>query len=236
MTKTCTKCNQTKELSEFSFRNNPHRYIAQCKICVCLDQKERILRRKHLKNDKVCIDCKKKLPYTEFESSRNQCKVCRKLYNTNYYDNNKESILIQQSEYNNTHKKEKQKYDKKYRKINKHRLNKQQKYRKYKRRAIKLSIQENYTMQDELYTRTLFENVCANCGALDNLQIDHHQPLSKGNALTRENAVVLCGSCNASKKDKLPCEFYPPEKLAWIEKKLSPAPEGVGYSPTQINE
>ncbi len=38
----------------------------------------------------------------------------------------------------------------------------------------------------------------------ERLQIDHWLPLSLGNPLTRKNAVLLCKSCNSSKKDKLP--------------------------------
>ena len=33
MLKTCNKCNKTKELKEFYFRNNSHKYRSQCKEC-----------------------------------------------------------------------------------------------------------------------------------------------------------------------------------------------------------
>ena len=77
-----------------------------------------------------------------------------------------------------------------------------------KRRAMKVNLNENYTKEDEAYTMDLFDNMCYNCDSTDNLHIDHHKPLSRGNPLTRDNAVVLCGSCNSSKGTKSPSEFY----------------------------
>ena len=77
-----------------------------------------------------------------------------------------------------------------------------------KRRAMKVQLNENYTKKDESYTMDLFHNMCYNCDSKDKLQNDQHKPFIKGNALTRNNAVVLCGSCNKSKGTKSPSEFY----------------------------
>lgn len=40
---------------------------------------------------------------------------------------------------------------------------------------------------------------CVNCGADDQLEIDHVIPFSRGGACSVENACVLCRSCNARK-------------------------------------
>ena len=77
-----------------------------------------------------------------------------------------------------------------------------------------------YTKQDEQYTYELFDGVCYNCGAKEDLCIDHNYPLSRGYALTRKNAVLLCRSCNSSKLDKLPKYFYTNEKLQILKEKL----------------
>lgn len=77
-----------------------------------------------------------------------------------------------------------------------------------KRRALKLLVQENYGPDDEKYTRDLFNHKCAVCRCDDDLQIDHWYPLSKGFALSRTNAVLLCKACNLAKGDKLPTEHY----------------------------
>jgi len=77
-----------------------------------------------------------------------------------------------------------------------------------KRRARKLSVTENYTSIDESYTRSLFNNECAICKTKEKLEIDHWYPLSKGYALSRTNAVLLCRTCNAHKHNHLPNTFY----------------------------
>ncbi len=43
-------------------------------------------------------------------------------------------------------------------------------------------------------------------------------PLSGGNALAHDNAVVLCRSYNSSKGDKFPEEFYSVNKLDELKK------------------
>lgn len=83
-----------------------------------------------------------------------------------------------------------------------------------KRRERKLQINENYTSEDIKYTFSLFKNTCFNCGEVENLCIDHHYPLSKGYGLSRDNAVILCRSCNSSKSNKMPEDFYNEEKLS----------------------
>lgn len=91
-----------------------------------------------------------------------------------------------------------------------------------KRRAKRKDVKECYTKEDEKYTRKLFKNKCANCGATENLCIDHHYPLCEGHALTRMNAVLLCTHCNCSKNNKDPQEFYDKPTLKFIEEKLKP--------------
>jgi 5-methylcytosine-specific restriction endonuclease McrA len=90
-----------------------------------------------------------------------------------------------------------------------------------KRRALKMELNETYTKKDEAFTFTLFGNQCFSCGSDHNLAVDHNYPLSKGHKLERDNAVLLCSSCNSSKKDKLPEQFYSQEKLTKLDYILS---------------
>lgn len=92
---------------------------------------------------------------------------------------------------------------------------------KRKRRALQACVSEIYTRTDELFTRALFNNKCANCGSNTQLCIDHHRALSKGYALTRTNAVLLCKNCNSKKGAKMPADFYTPNILARIEQQLT---------------
>jgi|SRR5579863_6052306 len=44
-----------------------------------------------------------------------------------------------------------------------------------------------------------FGHKCVNCGAVDDLQIDHIQPLSSGGTDDVDNLQILCGDCNRRK-------------------------------------
>lgn len=66
-----------------------------------------------------------------------------------------------------------------------------------------------------------FKHRCFNCESEDNLEFDHHLPLSKGYSLkskeTGSNTVVLCRRCNREKGNKLPEDYYSREKLRKLE-------------------
>ncbi len=63
----------------------------------------------------------------------------------------------------------------------------------------------------------LFSNSCFNCGAPDELVIDHHMPQSSGGRLTPGNLVVLCKRCNGLKLDQQPVAYYSPEQLQQLQ-------------------
>jgi 5-methylcytosine-specific restriction endonuclease McrA len=58
------------------------------------------------------------------------------------------------------------------------------------------------------------------CGATDSLCIDHHRPLSAGNALVLSNAVLLCKGCNSEKHNKEPEAFYGVEECLDLDIRL----------------
>ena len=82
-----------------------------------------------------------------------------------------------------------------------------------KRRAMKENLEENFTPNDEKLIKMLFSDLCFKCHSSENLTIDHHYPLSGGNKLELDNAVLLCQSCNSKKHTKLPEEFYSESEL-----------------------
>ncbi len=94
-----------------------------------------------------------------------------------------------------------------------------------KRRAFKEKLNENFSVEDEKFTRKLWNNRCAIYGRKQSLKepnfhIDHWMPLSKGYVLTRSNAVLMCPSCNTSKKDFLPGSLFSEEVTLRVEEKL----------------
>lgn len=210
-TKLCTKCNQSKSLSEF----NKHKQMADghlnhCKQCI----KER--KSEYYKRSKDKIQATNK---SNYEAN----KVERLSKMKSYYTANKEHIIEQHRGYVEDNKEYYKDYGKRYRAT--HPDNESANIRWRRRRAKKLAINEVYTKDDEAYTRELFNHSCANCGSTDNLCIDHHKPLSKGYALSRTNAVVLCSDCNLSKHAKMPEDFYDADTLNFITEKLTTHPE-----------
>jgi 5-methylcytosine-specific restriction endonuclease McrA len=208
--KTCKTCKQDKDLTEF----NKHpatadRHLNHCKQCV------KARKAKYYLNEKEKIQVKNKENYELHKSDRlAQMKA--------YYSANKDTIIEQHKGYVKENGKKVKDYQKEYRKT--HKNNKAANIRWRKRRALKQSVNESYTKDDEQYTLDLFNRSCAYCGTSEKLCIDHHKPLSKGHALSRTNAVVLCNSCNCQKNNKMPEEFYPLDILKEIDSKLSPNP------------
>ena len=207
MTKVCLTCHIEKPLFDYNFRTDINKYRNVCKLCRsdeqkkwCLLNKSKISKNKreyYINNKDVILDKRKE-----------------------YYVINKEDILSYKKEYVQKNRNILIDYHKNYRKVCKHKItlyNKKNitklRAKCRKRRAMRHSVNEHYTSEDEKYTMELFGYKCINCGITENLTIDHHQPLVNGNPLTRQNAVVLCSSCNSSKNDTLPERFYKKEKL-----------------------
>jgi 5-methylcytosine-specific restriction endonuclease McrA len=86
-----------------------------------------------------------------------------------------------------------------------------------KRRDLKKKLDYMYSVREEIVTRSIFCHVCFNCGSKENLEIDHHIPLSSGCGLSLSNAVLLCNSCNCSKHDRMPKDFYSPFQLYQLD-------------------
>ena len=62
-------------------------------------------------------------------------------------------------------------------------------YKDYDKRAVRLTV----------YDRDYYE--CLECGALEELTLDHVIPKSKGGCSREENYQTLCRSCNQAKSD-----------------------------------
>ena len=93
---------------------------------------------------------------------------------------------------------------------------------------MKASVDENFTKEDEVKVFNKFNYQCFNCGMTaedhkakwnESIHMDHLYPLSEGNALTQNNAIVLCKSCNSSKGTKNPSEFFTIKQLHELKDK-----------------
>ncbi len=162
---------------------------------------------KSLITHKRCNDCKKTISVSDYhkDSFRNnlystRCKYCQ-------------SQISEIRKIKGTRKIENAKYRKTelYKLNNKHRyLTDKYKMQSIIRREKKSSLGESNHIPKKLNTlvKERFEYQCFQCGANNDLTIDHHYPLSKGKRLTLDNAVLLCRSCNSKTNKKFPEDYY----------------------------
>ena len=69
-------------------------------------------------------------------------------------------------------------------------------------------MEPKITSEDIKNVKERFGNKCFNCGKESSLCLDHFYPLSKGFSLTEDNCILLCRSCNSSKSNKHPFDFF----------------------------
>ena len=176
---------------------------------------------------KTCSKCGLEKDRSEFHKNpqticglQSNCKACQQIYNLGVGH----KLAVQK--YEKTHKgklnirKKFLKYEKtpnarqrtkRYRQSKKGRLTLQQINRH--RRDRERNVDTQLTHKDVKLVYERFKNRCFNCKSTEHLAIDHHYPLNKGHGLALDNAVLLCRSCNSSKHDKMPEDFYTRKQL-----------------------
>jgi len=76
---------------------------------------------------------------------------------------------------------------------------------KYKRRALESTAYNAQELSDRF---AMFNNICAYCGTLDVLTVDHFVALSRGGKDEIFNIVPACRRCNCSKNDREAWDWY----------------------------
>jgi 5-methylcytosine-specific restriction endonuclease McrA len=209
--KTCTKCGVEKTLDSFykckTFKDGLQ-YM--CKACVKAYHKVYYQENKesHAAWMKAWQEAHK-----EEEAVRKKA----------YYEANREEVLAYGKVYRAKNKEARSAYVKAWRQANPEKIREKGR----RRRAMKLEVNENYTKEDEAFTKNLFDHACFNCGSTENLTVDHYRPLIKGNALTLTNAIILCKSCNCSKGPKDPEQFFSEEQTMIIQEVFDRVEEQV---------
>lgn len=226
--KDCNVCDKTKQYSEFPARkSSKDGYRNTCKICCNIRQKDRRngkkIARQYCDNaeSKQCRKCLCILSRHMFNVNKNNrdgqtsyCRLCLRIKAINYRRSNVDKI-------------------KKYKHANRFKISISNKKwylsggrekvleNKRKRRERMAELDESYGVKEAKITMKEFRGKCFVCGSKDSLHIDHHRPLSKGHALSLNNAVVLCEYCNKSKGPKDPEKFYGIKICAKLDRKLN---------------
>lgn len=78
-----------------------------------------------------------------------------------------------------------------------------------RRRDKEILLDAEWTTQMEIEVRRFFSD-CVVCHSTKSLSVDHVLPLDKGFGLSPSNAVLLCKSCNSTKRDKMPEDLPEP--------------------------
>ena len=181
--RTCTKCGETKPLTEFTFEKRSGNYLNYCLECHKQYHKEYYERRKAenankvVKVDpnatKVCNKCGVEKPLTEFSFDRatnkfiNTCKACKVLVARQNYLNNKEAKLAYAQEYREANKDKIDEYQANYRVENaEQRREYSRQYNKdhqaeisVKRKAYRQEHRDEFRERDKEYARTHKEQI-----------------------------------------------------------------------------
>lgn len=187
----------------------------ECKQCKLLKPMDQFYDHKFTKDKKVakCKECQK--IYQENRKNLPEVKERRKQTDAMYYKNNKEKHRLNWWK----HREKRLHEARLWKKNNKEKIRELNR----KRRELKRLKHESdylFSLEYQTYIFNLFENKCFRCKGTTRLSIDHHIPSSKGGILKLGNVVLLCGSCNSSKRDKDPHIFYTPEEFALVTKLL----------------
>jgi hypothetical protein len=211
MSKKCNKCKKNKDKSEFyKCTSKKDGLQSTCKKCqksyIKENHNEIILYQKQYRADNPEKVKKSRDKYNDnniekVKSSKKRWRYNNKEYYKEYREENREQLR------ENNRRWEKKNLDKARAKCR-------------RRRARKISVNENYTPENEKITLKVFGSCCFKCKSVDDITIDHHNPLSEGNALSVLNAVPLCRSCNSSKGFKKPEDFYTKTELKEIISKF----------------
>jgi hypothetical protein len=217
--KTCTKCGETKPLSEFHIdKKATGGHSLRCKACACAASRRWVAANRE-RNKSNCARWQR----TNVERARATSKrwyEAHPEHNLNnarkYRERHPDVILQRRREWKKNHPIEWLEHKARWRKnnvekiresIRRARRSNPAKFadRARQRRAHKHGTINDLTPQQWEVIKAAFDQRCAYCGRNDlPLTQDHVIPLSKGGPHTASNIVPACRPCNAKKCDREP--------------------------------
>lgn len=197
--KTCIKCNETKNESDFNLdRLRPDGRFPYCKKC-------RSISKKPIPSAgcKICTRCETEKPIDQFgkrtrckDGLNSWCKECNALAakerQTKFPDKVRESRRLS-----------KQRHREVAQNWSRENLDRGRWYA-HRRRTKKAQNGGEYTIEEWQALCDYYGNKCLACGRTDvPLTFDHVIPVDKGGSNSLDNAQPLCKSCNCSKGTKI---------------------------------
>lgn len=179
------------------------------------------IRKEELKSIKKCPMCGLSNKEVFFTKNAKRCQKCEKIYHTEWYEKNKETIYVKIKDWQKKNPEKVKRYTKNsYHKFRDQRLKIGKEWRdnnKNKMATLKMNWRKENPEKDAEYNHkrrvrggrsfkswelkfllNLFPS-CLNCDSKTDLEIDHVVPLALGGNNSLINLQVLCASCNRSK-------------------------------------
>jgi 5-methylcytosine-specific restriction endonuclease McrA len=199
--KTCTKCGETKPLEEFH-RESRGRYGRRSRCKVCVNAQKKTWREANPEKVRAAFKAWREAD-PEREYARHKA----------YREANPEKKRAAFKAWREANPDKERARKKAWREAN------PEKSRAACRRsrARKRLLEESFTPEQEARVLEVFQGQCFKCGSTDELHVDHYLPLSKGNPLRSGNAIILCKSCNSSKRTRPASKFFEPAEQSAVE-------------------
>lgn len=211
-TKTCSKCGETKPLTEFHFRRTEQTFRTDCKAC----HRARCAQRREDPEER---DRQRQRARSWHERNKPRAHAARR----KWAEENREKVLSDGRAYATAHREEaRQKArrwyrenteraraaNKEWKRRNPERFREMQSAAGYRRRARLAGVAcEDFT-RAEIYDRE--QGRCGICGEhveRSLATLDHVRPISRGGSHTRDNVQIAHGLCNSRKGARLPEEL-----------------------------
>jgi len=210
--KICSKCNRELEASSKYFYKSSDCLYGLKSICKeCTGHKFGEYAFTPINGYKICTECGENLPYTiEYYHSNGRgkglsssCKECRTKKSLSAYE-----VKKTDKEYAENANQRAKLWRLKSKGKDSYKETMRQKDQR--RRALKNNLPATFTKKEWQECKKYFNNSCAYCGKLaPRLHQEHYIPLSKGGEYSKNNIVTACITCNSSKRDYMPDDWYP---------------------------
>lgn len=236
-TKRCGICGEEYPLTREYFHRSSsnkdgfHTYCISCAVKYSEERRrqkgQKPYKRSSKPGYKICTQCERELPATTeyFYKKKlghygldSRCKECRKYdnekrkdYNRDYHQKHGQKRRAQNRERGKKNRPKLREYYRNWRYQNPDKANLSSELR----RARKLSLPYDFTIEDWQKAQEYFNHCCAVCGRPPGngfyLAKDHWIPITKGGGTTTDNIVPLChaergssGGCNNTKHNRMP--------------------------------
>jgi hypothetical protein len=219
--KICSSCTHEKPATPEFFRRDSRTESGLASLCrVCARKEAQIWRKKKLEEDP---DYTKRLYWKHRDKNvaqsrnyylrnRDELNQKRRGYrkqnpekyrqqDKEYYDKNREQIIEHVRQWRKANPERYRLYNRQWAENNPEAFDAMMRAAWQRRRARKLNLPVDFTIEDWLYCLEYWKHECAVCGSDENLHADHWIALSAAESpgTVADNMVVLCGHCNKTK-------------------------------------